>query len=115
MNQIFGADVQTAESGFPSSFMLDGLVTISWIKVCAFAVTAVIAVILVIFMRRSRIGQAIRATAQNARAARIMGIDTDRVYATTFALNAALCGAAGALVSMIWEIGRASCRERVCR
>jgi len=57
-----------------------------------------------LFLKRSRMGQAIRATAQNARAARIMGIDTDRVYATTFALNAAICGAAGALVVMTWVI-----------
>ena len=49
-------------------------------------------------------GQAIRATAQDPRAARVMGIDTDRVYAFTFALNAAICGAAGALISMIWVI-----------
>ena len=55
-------------------------------------------------MRRSRLGQAIRATAQNARAARILGVDTDRVYAMTYALNAAICGAAGALVAMIWVI-----------
>jgi branched-chain amino acid transport system permease protein len=33
-----------------------------------------------------------------------MGIDTDRVYATTYALNAAICGAAGALVVMTWVI-----------
>ena len=33
-----------------------------------------------------------------------MGIDTDRVYAFTYALNAAICGAAGALISMIWVI-----------
>ena len=33
-----------------------------------------------------------------------MGIDTDRVYAFTFALNAAICGAAGVLISMIWVI-----------
>ena len=45
-----------------------------------------------------------RATAQNARAARIMGINTDRVYATTFALNAAICGVAGSLVVMTWLI-----------
>jgi branched-chain amino acid transport system permease protein len=49
-------------------------------------------------------GQAIRATAQNARAARVLGIDTDQVYAFTYALNAAICGAAGVLVSMIWVI-----------
>src|SRR3546814_6596293 len=55
-------------------------------------------------MRKSRMGQAIRATAQDARAAKIMGIDTERVYAFTYALNAAICGAAGVLVSMIWVI-----------
>src|SRR5207245_2030101 len=49
-------------------------------------------------------GQAIRATAQNARAARVMGVDTDRVYAWTFALNAAICGASGALVAMTWVV-----------
>src|SRR5437588_10013125 len=49
-------------------------------------------------------GQAIRATAQNARAARVMGVDTDRVYAWTFGLNAAICGASGALVAMTWIV-----------
>ena len=58
----------------------------------------------VVFMKKSRMGQAIRATAQDARAARVMGINTDRVYAFTYALNAAICGAAGVLVSMIWVI-----------
>jgi len=61
-------------------------------------------VVLYLFLKRSRLGQAIRATAQNARAARLMGIDTDRVYATTYALNAAICGAAGSLVVMTWVI-----------
>ncbi|MFB3087095.1 MAG: branched-chain amino acid ABC transporter permease, partial [Acidiferrobacterales bacterium] len=31
-------------------------------------------------------------------------IDTENVYAFTFALNAAICGAAGVLISMIWVI-----------
>jgi branched-chain amino acid transport system permease protein len=55
-------------------------------------------------MKRSRMGQAIRATAQDARAAKVMGIDTDQVYAFTYALNAAICGAAGVMISMIWVI-----------
>ena len=33
-----------------------------------------------------------------------MGIDTERVFAFTYALNASICGAAGVLVSMIWVI-----------
>ena len=63
-----------------------------------------VAAALLVFLRRSRMGQAIRATAQNARAARVMGIDTDRVYAWTFGLNAAICGASGALVAMTWIV-----------
>ena len=33
-----------------------------------------------------------------------MGIDTERVYAFTYALNSAICGAAGVMISMIWVI-----------
>jgi len=100
MNQLFGADVRILEAGFGSWFLLGGLVTVSQIKVVAFCLTIVIAIVLVLFMRRSRMGQAIRATAQNARAARILGVNVNHVYATTYAINAAMCGAAGALVVM---------------
>lgn len=104
MNELFGADIRTAESGLGTIFLFDSNIVIGQIKVVAFVVALALGGSLVVFLRRSRLGQAIRATAQNARAARIMGIDTDRVYATTFALNAAICGAAGALVAMIWVI-----------
>jgi branched-chain amino acid transport system permease protein len=104
LNQIFTADVQSADAGLDTLFLFDGMVTLSQIKLVAFVLTLVIAASLVVFLKSSRLGQAIRATAQNARAARILGIDTDRVYAATYALNAALCGAAGALVAMTWVI-----------
>jgi branched-chain amino acid transport system permease protein len=100
MNQLFGADVRILEAGFGTWFLMGGLVTVSKIKVVAFCLTIAIAVILVLFMRRSRMGQAIRATAQNSRAARILGVNVNHVYATTYAINAAMCGAAGALVVM---------------
>jgi branched-chain amino acid transport system permease protein len=104
MNQVFGADVRTLEPGLDSWFMFGSMVVIPQIKVLAFVVACIIAVVLTVFMRTSRMGQAIRATAQNARAARILGIDTDRVYAFTYGLNAAVCGAAGALVVMALTI-----------
>lgn len=104
MNQIFTADVQTVHSGLGTWFMFDDQVSINQVKVLAFVIALVVGAALMIFLKSTRMGQAIRATAQNARAARILGIDTNKVYATTYALNAAICGAAGALVAMTWVI-----------
>jgi branched-chain amino acid transport system permease protein len=103
-NQIFGANVETAQSGLGTLLLFDASVTVSKIKLVAFVATFVVAGAMIVFLKYSRLGQAIRATAQNPRAARILGVDTQRVYATTFALNAAICGAAGALVAMTWII-----------
>jgi branched-chain amino acid transport system permease protein len=103
-NEVFGSDVQTAESGLGTLFFADGMVVVPAIKLVAFAFALILGAVLFLFLKKSRLGQAIRATAQNARAARIMGINTGRVYATTFALNAAICGAAGSLVVMTWLI-----------
>jgi len=104
MNQMFGANVESLDAKLGSWFFFQGVVSISQVKVVAFLITLVIAGIIVVFMRRSRLGQAIRATAQDARAARVLGVDADRIYAMTYALNAAICGAAGALVVLIWVI-----------
>jgi branched-chain amino acid transport system permease protein len=103
-NAAFGADVRTADSGFGTLPLLGGAVTVYSIKLVSFGVALLASGALVLFLVRSRMGQAIRATAQNARAARVMGVDTDRVHAWTFALNASLCGACGALVAMTWIV-----------
>jgi branched-chain amino acid transport system permease protein len=104
LNQIYGPEVQSINAGFESLATFDGMVMIAQVKLIALCVTAALAAFLVAFMKWSRMGQAIRATAQDARAARVMGINTDRVYAFTFALNSAICGAAGVLIATIWVI-----------
>ncbi|HSR71291.1 MAG TPA: branched-chain amino acid ABC transporter permease [Kiloniellales bacterium] len=104
LNVIFGPEVRTAESGFETMMFFGGMVTIAQIKIVSLVLAGLLAAAIVVFMKYSRMGQSIRATAQNARAAQIMGIDTDRVYAFTYALNAAICGAAGVLISMIWVL-----------
>jgi branched-chain amino acid transport system permease protein len=104
MNQLFGADVQTVESKLDTWFLFDNRVTVLQIKVVSFFIALVLGVCLAFFMKKTRLGQAIRATAQDARAARILGVDTNKVYATTFSMNAAICGATGALVVMTWVI-----------
>lgn len=104
LNLAYGPEVRTAQSGLGTNALFGGMVTISDIKVVSFVLCILLAASVILFMKKSRMGQAIRATAQDARAAKIMGIDTERVYAFTYALNAAICGAAGVLVSMIWVI-----------
>ena len=104
LNLAFGPEVQIADSGFAVGSFFDGMVTVAYIKFISFLLCCLLAAGVVLFMKRSRMGQAIRATAQDARAAKVMGINTDRVYAFTYALNAAICGAAGVMISMIWVI-----------
>jgi len=104
VNQLSGADIRTLPTNLPSLSFADGLVSIASIRIVAFAAAVLVGAALIAFLHESRMGRAIRATAQNARAARVLGIDTDRVYATTFALNCAICGAAGGIVAMTWFV-----------
>ena len=104
MNLIYGPEVQTIDLHMPNWDYFDNMVTVPSSKVLSLILAGLIASAVVVFMKKSRTGQAIRATAQDPRAARVMGIDTDRIYAITFAFNSALCGAAGVLVSIIWVI-----------
>ena len=104
LNLAYGPDVQTIRSDMATREFFGGEVTIADIRLVTFLLASVLALLLTLFMKKSRMGRAIRATSQNARAARIMGINTDRVYAFTFSLNAGICGIAGVLISMIWVI-----------
>ena len=104
INLFYGPEVQTIDMKMGAYDAFDYMVSIPYSKVLSLILAAIITICVVIFMKTSRMGQAIRATAQDPRAARVLGIDTDRVYAFTFAFNAALCGAAGVLVSIIWVI-----------
>jgi branched-chain amino acid transport system permease protein len=104
MNTVFTGNIQSARSNLGTTQIFGGLVSVANIKVLAFVLAIVLGISLVAFMRYTRLGQAIRATSQNARAARVLGVDTDRLYAITFGINAAICGAAGALVAMAYNI-----------
>ena len=104
MNFVFGADVVVAQSNFGTTMLFDGSVTLPNSKIFSAFVSIIFAIGLVMYMKKSKLGRAIRATAQNARAAKILGVDTEKVYAATFGLNAALCGVAGALISITFTL-----------
>ena len=104
MNFIFGADVVVAQSNFGTTMLFDNSVTLPNSKIFSAAVSVIFAIGLVIYMKKSKLGRAIRATAQNARAAKILGVDTEKVYASSFGINAALCGVAGSLIAITFTL-----------
>jgi branched-chain amino acid transport system permease protein len=57
-----------------------------------------------LFLLHSRLGRAIRATAQNLVAARLYGVEPRHLYAVTFGLGLALAGAAGGLYGTVSQI-----------
>jgi branched-chain amino acid transport system permease protein len=104
MARAFGGADRIIDSGLGSWFLFDGLVGIAKVKLIVFAACIALGLALTWFLARSRQGQAIRATAQEPRAAAVLGIETRKIYGLTYALNAAICGAAGALAAMAYTI-----------
>jgi branched-chain amino acid transport system permease protein len=74
-----------------------GSVSVSWSTIVVILVTVPLLLVMTWFVTSTRQGKAMRATAQDQDAARLMGIDVDRTIAITFALGGALAGAAGVL------------------
>ena len=74
-----------------------GDVVITWIKLLLVIVAVLLAVGLQMYVSRSRMGRAMRATAQDADTAKLMGVNPDRVIVLTFILGAALAGVGGVM------------------
>lgn len=95
---IFGARTKSLPEFLDGSVSIGGF-TISWQLIAMFIFAAVVAVVLFVFMAKTRTGMSMRAVAQDPTGARIVGIPLFRVYAITFGLSTMLCGAGGILLA----------------
>lgn len=71
--------------------------TIPYVRLIIFVVAVLFTVLLELFFRKTEVGNSIRATALNPKAAQFMGIDIGKTYSLTFAISSALGGAMGTL------------------
>lgn len=100
----FSADFRTINPAYAGSNFMLGSATVPFVRVIAFGIAVGLTLLLWLFLTRARLGRAIRATAQNLVAARLYGVEPRRVYALTFALGAALAGAAGSLYGVVSQV-----------
>ncbi len=77
---------------------------LSLTRVIVLVATIAVALGLNLWLRRSLIGKAVRAVAQDRQAARLMGIDVERTYLLAFGIGAGLAGLAGALLTPIYTL-----------
>jgi branched-chain amino acid transport system permease protein len=80
-----------------------GPVVLTKLRIVAVAIGIILIVGANLLIRKTRLGQAMRATFQDPMAARLAGIRTDHIYACTFALGCTLAATAGMLLASIYS------------
>jgi branched-chain amino acid transport system permease protein len=97
---VFGGQFQSVPY-LTSAFQL-GPISIPQSRLLAFGAALVVAALLGLFLRTTRVGRAIRATSMNLDGALACGIDVDTVRMFSFGLGSAVAAASGTLLSYIY-------------
>ena len=99
---LFTSNYLTMTTSYAGATFHLGGVSVSKPQLATFAIAVVITGAVYVFLVRTGMGRQIRAAAQDAEAARVLGINIKRVQALTFGLGVAAAGAAGSLLMPIY-------------
>ena len=99
---FLGGDVRSVRPVYIQEVIHIGDVTLAYNRLLVFVAGVVILIGLELFLRRTFLGRAIRALAQDRDACRLAGIDVSRVSMIAFGLGTALAGAAGSLLTAVF-------------
>ena len=102
--RLWTADQRGITTAYSSAVVTLFDVRFPVVRVASFLIALFVLVALHLFLKRTYLGKAIRATVQDWEAASLLGISTDRVYLVSFLLGTGLAGLAGALVSVGYSI-----------
>jgi branched-chain amino acid transport system permease protein len=101
---LWSADAQFIRTGYYAVVVRFGGAALNLAQVAAFVVAVIFTAALFAFMRWSYAGKIMRATAQDRHAAALMGIDTGRVFALTWAVGITCVGVAGVVLAPIYPV-----------
>ena len=94
---IFGGQQVAFPDTIADALYQIGPITISSVQIFILTVAVVLMVLLWLFIERTKIGRAIRATAENHETAALLGVDVNRVVLVTFIIGSGIAGIAGVL------------------
>ena len=98
---IVGSGDRAAPQVFPLIWQIPfGGASLSVLSMFIFGLAVALMLLLNVFVTKTRLGRAMRATAQDQQAASLMGVDLNQTIALTFAIGGALAGAAG----VVWGL-----------
>lgn len=100
----FSADFRAINPPYAGNNIQIAGITVPLAQLAAFVIAIALATALGLLLNHTRMGRAIRATAQNLTAARLYGVNPKSVYSITFGIGAALAGASGGLYGVVAQI-----------
>ena len=101
---FFTADYRSVKTAYSAKALPIGELLISLPRLIAFLASLLISCLTFLLLKKTYMGKAIRAVAQNRMASTLMGIDIRRIYLLTFGLGAALVGVAGAVLMPVYYV-----------
>lgn len=101
-NILFGAENRPVPSIYEQTFQVAGT-QVSVLQILLLGIAVFLIVVLRMLIYGTKIGRAMRATAQDHEAAYAMGVNVNRVFSISFSLASCLGGAAGVMVGMYYN------------
>jgi branched-chain amino acid transport system permease protein len=99
---FFGAENRPVPSIYGETVKIAGL-QISLLQILILGLTGLLIILLRLLIQGTKIGRAMRATAQDHEAAYAMGVNINRVFSVSFCLASCLGGAAGVMVGIYYN------------
>lgn len=101
---LFGADYRMVKTSYTGKIWDVGGMIIIQPRMIGFLLSLFLVFLLELYLRKTNLGRAIRATSQDREAARLMGIDDYRVYKIVFGIGTTMLGFAGSFLAPFYYI-----------
>lgn len=101
---VFGTHSRKLDYPFNNAPITNGSISITPHQILVLVVSALTMLALMLFVNKTRLGKAMRATSLDQDAASLMGININTIISLTFALGSAIAGIGGMLVSLDFKV-----------